>query len=336
MGQHLDGLAPNGMAEIVLVHVSERSVLGEVEARGLVPFVVAGRRRFATCSGVAWFRGYHLAVVNLYGGHLRVYRFDPGGDGARPRLALLHEMSAGLSHPEDVAAAPDGSVLAVTHSMSGAHGVSLHPIDATSLAPRPARTMLRVGRAFHGVSFSPDSRHLAFTEVGAPGYVEVARIDSGTRTCRLENPHAPLKPKSVAFSPDGRWVALALAPNVRRESDATASGGMLAVHRFDPEQGIIAPKPVAMLRGAGTVPYAVESCTILPTPPGRPYRILAVDQATDTVPAFDFDAQRGTLVHAGVFAAGMSFPHGIDACADGRFVAITSYGDDALRIARGV
>jgi hypothetical protein len=29
-----------------------------------------------------------------------------------------------------------------------------------------------------------------------------------------------------------------------------------------------------------------------------------------------------------------SFPHGIDASADGRFVAITNYGDDTLRIMR--
>ena len=150
----------------------------------------------------------------------------------------------------------------------------------------------------------------------------------------MENLYAPLKPKGVAISPDGRFVVLALAPNVLREGEATSSGGMLAVHRFDAEAGIIAPKAVAAISGTPAALHAVESCTILPPSSGRPFRILAVDQAADLVRAFDFDARQGTLTSAGVFASGMSFPHGIDASADGRFVAIASYGDDTLRIMR--
>jgi hypothetical protein len=68
---------PDRMAEIVLAHVSERSVLGAAETRGLVPFRLGDRQRYATCSGVAWFGRYRLAVVNLYGGRLRLYRFHP-------------------------------------------------------------------------------------------------------------------------------------------------------------------------------------------------------------------------------------------------------------------
>ena len=141
------------MARLVLSHVSERSVLHDPNVAGLEPFTVAGRKRLATCSGVAWFRGHHLAVVNLYGGHLRVYRFHPGGDGSAtgPRLELLHEMTEGLAYPEDVAVSPDGNLLAVTHSMSDDLGVSLHPIDTVSLAPgRPGRRFAgaREGRRF--------------------------------------------------------------------------------------------------------------------------------------------------------------------------------------------
>jgi hypothetical protein len=188
------------LASVVLSHVSERSVLHDARIRGLEPFVVAGRKRFATCSGVAWFRGYHLAVVNLYGGHLRVYRFHPSGDGADrlARLELLHERIEGLSYPEDVAVSPDGKLLAITHSMSDDLGVSLHQVDAVSLTPGPAEEVLRRGTrgsAFHGVRFSPDSRHVAFTEIGTPGYVEVVRVaTTRERTCVLENRLAPMKP----------------------------------------------------------------------------------------------------------------------------------------------
>ena len=55
-------------------------------------------------------------------------------------------MTEGLSYPEDVAVSPDGTLLAVTHSMSDDLGVSLHPIDAVSLAPGPAGKRFAGGR----------------------------------------------------------------------------------------------------------------------------------------------------------------------------------------------
>ena len=327
------------LARLVLSHVSERSVLHDPNVAGLEPFTVAGRKRLATCSGVAWFRGHHLAVVNLYGGHLRVYRFHPGGDGSAtgPRLELLHEMTEGIAYPEDVAVSPDGNLLAVTHSMSDDLGVSLHPIDAVSLAPGPAGETLRGGTrgsAFHGVSFSPDSRHLAFTEIGVPGYVEVVRVTTTReRTCLLENRHAPLKPKSVAFSHDGRFAVIALALNVTPGPGAATADGLLSVHRFDAASGVIG-EALADMHGADTALVNMEICTFLPSIAGTPYRILVANQGADVVAAFTFDPGARALAFAGIFAAGLSFPHGVDACADGRFVAVTTYGDDTVHIAR--
>jgi 6-phosphogluconolactonase (cycloisomerase 2 family) len=52
------------------------------------------------------------------------------------------------------------------------------------------------------------------------------------------------------------------------------------------------------------------------------------------ITAFEFDAEAATLAFIGVFATGLSFPHGLDASADGKFVAVTNYGDDTLRIDR--
>ena len=99
-------------------------------------------------------------------------------------------------------------------------------------------------------------------------------------------------------------------------------------------KGVSEPEPAAALTGTGAELGTVEMCTFLPRPPCRPYRILGANQGADTVTALDFDPARGRLGLAGTFAAGLSFPHGIDASADGRFVAITNYGDDTLRIAR--
>jgi len=325
------------MAGLVLSHVSERSVLHQPEVAGLQPYTVAGRKRLATCSGVAWFRGHHLAVVNLYGGHLRVYRFHPGraGSATRPQLELLHEMTEGLSYPEDVAVSPDGTLLAVTHSMSDDLGVSLHAIDPVSLAPSPSGAPLRRGTrgsAFHGVSFTPDSRHLAFTEIGAPGYVEVVRVGTRERTCLLENRHAPMRPKSVAFSRDGRFAAVAMALNVTPGPGAIASEGLLSVHRFDAARGVIG-ETLAEVHGTGTALVTMELCTFL-AGTGTAYRLLVANQGADMVTAFTFDPGTRSLAFTGILAAGLSFPHGVDACADGRFVAVTTYGDDSVHIAR--
>jgi len=331
-------LTTSHTSETVLSHLSERSILHGPNLASYRPFAVGRRERRATCSGVAWFRGYHLAVVNLYGQHLRVYRFHPGGDliGEAPWLELLQETNEDLSYPEDVAVSPDGNLVAVTHSMSEDFGVSLRAIDPVSLAPNPVGDIIRRGSAFHGVNFSPDSRHLAFTEIGPTGYIEVLSVasDLRERTCLLENQYAPLKPKSVAFSHDKRFVVVGLSLNASQKAGNAVSDAMLSVHHFDAANGVIDSKAVAELRDVGILPWNVEMCAFLPNFSGLPYLILAANQAADVVAVFEFNADDRTLTFSGVLQDGLSFPHGVDVSADGKFVAVTNYGDDNLRIVR--
>ena len=325
---------------ILLQHRSERSLLQSDAAASLTPFIVAGRSRLATCSGVAWLGDRHLAVVNLYGGHLRIYRLHlpdspsaaAGERGAR--LELLHEMSEGLAFPEDVAASRDGRLLAVTSSVADSAGVSLHRIDPATLNSSPAGETIRRGKAFHGLTFSPDSRYLAFTEIGRPGFVEVVSL-AGTvsqRRCLLVNPHSPLKPKAVSFSSDGRFAAISLSLNVTPADGPFAVRGMLSVHAFDAAKGIIASEPLDELRDAGMQLGSVEICKFVPGRPGGPYRILAANQGADCISIFRFDAAARRLSFAGICAAGLSFPHGLDVSPDGRLVAVACYGDDTLTI----
>ena len=327
-------MSPRFRPEVLLSHATERSILDEPNLDKYRPLGVGDRARRVTCSGVAWFRGYHLAVVNLYGQHLRVYRFHPA-DGAQesvPRLELLHEMKTDGSFPEDVAAAPNGRMLAIAHSMSKDMGITVHTIDPVSLMPHTGK-MIRRGPYFHGLSFSPDSRHLAFTDLGPIGYVEVVRVGSWfrRRTCLLENRHSPLKPKSVTFSQDGRFAAVGLSTNASEQAGKVVPGSMLSIYRFDAARGVIESHPVAESRQVGA---ALEICAFLPNEPDQSYVVLTTNQAADVVTAFEFRADDHSLAFNGVFLDGLTFPHGVDVSADGAFVAVTNYGDDTLRIVR--
>ena len=145
-----------------------------------------------------------------------------------------------------------------------------------------------------------------------------AHAEPGDSPLRInENRHAPMKPKSVAFSPDGRFAVIALALNIAPQAGAVSADDMLSVHRFDPARGVIA-EAVAEMRGADSPLGNVEICTFLPTISGTPYRILVANQGADVVTPFAFDPEARTLAFTGIFAAGLSFPHGLDACADGR------------------
>jgi 6-phosphogluconolactonase (cycloisomerase 2 family) len=322
--------------EMVLSHRMERSILDAPNLSDFVPFAVGDRKRYATCSDVAWFPGPYLAVINLYGEHLRIYRFDHhDGPGRAPaRLQLLHEITEGVPAPEGVSVSPDGTLLAIGHSLTEDIGVSLYPVDAETLVLGARERLCRgsASGAFHGMTFTPDCRHIAVTEIGHPGFVAVMRTASGDRTCLLENRYAPFRPKSIAFSPDGRFAFIVRGLNVSPTAAALMPGGMVSVHPFDMASGVIGPETVAELQGQSTSFVYVDMCSILPTAYGGPCRILVADRGIDKIVAFEFDPETRTLAFAGHFLAGLSFPHGVAASADGRFVAVTTYGDDSLHI----
>jgi len=328
--------AENFTPEMVLSHRMERSILDAPNLSDYVPFAVGDRRRYATCSDVAWFPGLYLAVINLYGQHLRIYRFDDRGapERAPARLQLLHEIAEGVPSPEGVSVSPDGKSLAIGHSLTEDIGVSLYPINLESLVPGAMQRICRgsAAGAFHGVTFTPDGRHLAVTEIGSPGFVAVMRTASGERTCFLENRYEPFRPKSIAFSPDGRFAIIVRGLNVSPTAAALLPGGMVSVHPFDMASGVIGPETLAELQGKSTSFVYVDMCSILPTASRATCRILVADQGIDEIVAFDFDPENRTLAFAGRFLAGLSFPHGVAASADGRFVAVTTYGDDSLHV----
>src|SRR5262249_26467556 len=132
---------------------------------------------------------------------------------------------------------------------------------------------------------------------------------------------------------DGRFALVALSFIAAEVDTGNYGGGMLRVHRFDAESGNVEADPVAEYRATGTDLGFLDKAIFLPEKRGDAYRILVSDQANDMIPAYAFDAAHGSLRPDGVFVDNVSFPHGVAARADGRYVAITTFGDDSVHIA---
>lgn len=316
------------------VYVMERSILTNAGKDNMVPFTVGNRKRYATCSGVAWLSNELLAVVNYYGKHLRIYRFKPGAPAGSSALTLLHEMKLGYNaYPENVAASPDGLMLAITYyTMSlGKHGVSLHRLDQSDHSPSPAKEVLHTG-ACHGVCFAPDSRHFVFTDISRTGYIEVVNVATGKPTCRLTNKSNSLKQKGIAISKDGRYAAIISAREVRPSLQQGRFPCVIAVYRYIEQDGLIDEMPVAEYEYEMHEFNSLEACAFFPSQTECIYRLLTVDQANDLILVFEFDGLKKQIDYGGVLSEDTSFPHSIDVSPDGQFVATTNYGDDTLRI----
>ena len=156
------------------------------------------------------------------------------------------------------------------------------------------------------------------TEV-APGRFVAAPLQ------QLQNDLAPLKPKGVDFSPDGRFVVVCYASNVMRKSTGRA---LLHVYPFHGAGGLGA-RPVSSDGG-----HLRLNDDIKFFPDGS--HLVASDQASDSALIVGFDTSTGALGKRRMVLenpqALLSFPHGVGISADGRYLAITSYGDDKVTI----
>jgi 6-phosphogluconolactonase (cycloisomerase 2 family) len=324
--------APHPDAPFAVLHTPES--VPASPPKTAKPFYIGQRGRLATCGGVAWFHGLHLATLNLLGEAVRTYAFDP----STRSFSLLQTLDrrSGLVRPENLAFSHDGALLAVTNSIDGS--VNLFGVDRRSHAvdPSPLATIacgLDVNP--HGVGFSPWG-HLIFTTVEDPGSIRcfgVGRDAAGRLRVELvqevENRFGPLKPKAIAVAPDGRFVAVSYGPNAR-PFPAGAQPGFLAVFPFDAERGL--RMEPASTRGPELGLICPEDLSFLPDGSG----LAVVDHMTDSVVMVEYGGADGALgattrrrvnPHAQV-----SFPHGASVSEDGRFLAVANYGDDTVTV----
>ncbi len=334
--------------EPILLHTTPNPALARTVEHA--PRIIRERPRRATCSGVAWFHGDCLATIHLVDDAVHTYRFDAETRSLIPIQSLVYLDC--FAKPENLAFSRDGLLLAITNSRDGAvHVFAVDP--ATHLVdPQPRATLRAEGDVnAHGVSFSPCSRFLAFTTVDEPGFVRVGRIhrDASGRidaefVQSLPNPHAPLKPKGIDFSPDGRFVSICYSPNAKKEKKRGMGrlfagiartfadrrpNGFLLIYPHD--EGRIDPIPIPSADGR----LRLNNPDDVKYFPNRSL-LVVTDQAADTATLVQIEEGSGALGERVMTLANpsarLSFPHGIGISEDGRYLAIANYGDDKLAI----
>ncbi|OOZ44775.1 glycosyltransferase family 4 protein [Solemya velum gill symbiont] len=315
------------------IHIAEDSILNDISKNShYIPYAVGDRKRYATCSGVAWINRNLLAVVNLYGQHLRLYHFDP--ESAASPLILLKEFSDDIDYPETVAASPDEKKLAIAHSLSETKGLTINNLRKESGYYSITSNNIRYG-TYHGLGFAPNSRFLAATQIKDNGFVEIVELESGVTTDMLANHLLPMRPKGVAISKDGLYLAVISANLVKIEDFLDKAGSAISLYSFNQQTGIIGQKPITEFQMAGNSLSGIECCTFLAQPTKNDiYNLLTVDQATDHVLMYSFNASERCIKCNGIISDDALFPHGIDVSPRGNYIAVANYGDDTLRMIR--
>jgi DNA-binding beta-propeller fold protein YncE len=190
--------------------------------------------------------------------------------------------------------------------------------------------MIRLG-TYHGLDFSPDSRFLVATEIQGKGSIEVINSKTFDRVCLLNHAHQNLKPKGISFAKDGLFIAIVYAANIQSSKQTGSFPLVIDMHEFDSAKGVIKSDPVACTVIEGEYGASYENCSFLPNC-GTEYSLLVASQADDQILNYIFCSTSQKMTYAGICTSQMSFPHGIDISEDGRYVAVTNYGDDTLRV----
>ncbi len=291
----------------------------------------AGERpRYSATSGVVWVPGdEYLMSVHLFSRTLSIFGFDKTTQKLYPIRCLGKDDGILLNHPENLDISPDGKCLAISQ---GKGTIALYSINSETGEVYPRNNFLRYTNRdwVHGISFSRDGAFLAVTSIGDSSCICIYKLIKGKYKIYqvLKNKIRPLEPKGIAFSPDSNFLAACYCQTIgtNKTFDPIAQ---LEIYRFDPNTNLFDTNPISVFT---KTPGNME--TLKFSPDGS--YLLTTDQVLDEVFIHQFNTITGKLLASEIFLknpeAELNFPHGLAFSNDGKYIAVTNYGDDKITI----
>ncbi len=292
------------------------------------------RKRWATCTGAAWFHGNYLATLNLYGETIITYSFDEEKKEFTILQQIKNQPEAKLGHSEQLAISPDGTLLAVANNKPGVGAYfSIYTIDLTSHLINPIPIFSLPIRGFiHNVRFSPDGKYFAYASFDSNESACVYKVVNNPSNFNLvavykrPNNQKLLKAKAINFTKDNHYVVLAYAYGVTSSSGSPNFASLLVTHPFHPDGTL--GEAICSVKGNFTIEDIAFS--------KDDKAIIATDQAHDMLLIYPFDPKTGQIGSNYTSIqnpeAQLSFPHGVSVSPDGKYLVATNYGDDKFNL----
>lgn len=295
------------------------SILGKSTAK---PLYIGRRSRFGTCTDVRWSPdGRYVASIGLLDETLWLHRFD--GNRLEPLRNFTSRDILTCRKPEKIVFSPDGKWLV----FPAANSISFFEFDPDSLSI-DFRFSLKEKMIVHDAAFSFDGSYFAYVTIGKPGNIELFRKsgDGWIRIQSISNPMLPMKPKGILFSADNRFVAIGFSMNAGIFDGELKS--CLAVYPFDPILEKIEIQPISKEKWSG----ALEAIAFTPDQTA----LFSTDQAFDRVLSHSFNRETGKVGKPQTILknpqARLSFPHGLGFSPDGKYLAVSNYGEDKITV----
>lgn len=298
---------------------------------------LGSRERYSTCSGVTWFHDCYLAVLNLFGRKIDTYKFDVTTMTVEHLQEINNELGARFTSSENLVVSPDESLLAVCSDGPEA-GVKIYSVDLKThrIDPKPA-CIISTNDMIHSVRFTPDGQYLLVAGFCYDEAVVVYKVIKTPTTIECKRVYQQpgkskqLKAKGINVTRDGRFVIVVYCVCVG-DSSSISHKWLLEVYTFDSVSGRIGSCVDSSQEGNPSSIF--EDVVFI----DNDRMFILSDQCNDFLSIYAFDPKLGKIGSSPqIFhgdKTGLSFPHGIGVSSDGKFLAVTNYGDDKLNVYR--
>lgn len=312
---------------------TQNSILDQTESFKPLHIGTAGQR-YATCTGAVWYHTDYVAVLNLLGNTISVYKFD-----AETVTFSLHQLIDNTKYvsfkkPENLVVSSDESLLAV--GVDNPHaGVYLYAINRETHLIEPEPIFFTQSPSLvHGVRFVGQDRYLVTVGWDKRRPICVYRIKKQGEAIELELVSSKkikfasaVKPKSIFFTQNNKFAIIAYT------SKAADTPGIIknyfTVHTFDAKRGKLSD-PLYVKESAGMC--GPEDSALF----NNDTALVVSNQGNHTLAVYSFNPESGQLSDEYTVIenpeAQLSFPHGLSVSQDGKYLLVTNYGDDKFNL----